>query len=139
MAASEFQGSCICGSVEYRITGEPFAFNHCHCHRCRKASGTGHASNILLKPASADWTAGKEFLATYKVPGAKRFATVFCSKCGSPLPRVAADLSIAVIPAGSLDSEPPLSPTGRIFWGSRAPWSCADAHIPTWDEYPQKA
>ncbi len=139
MASSEFQGSCICGSVKYCIIGEPFAFNHCHCRRCRKSTGTGHASNILLKPARADWLAGKELLAIYKVPDAQRFASVFCSKCGSPMPRVAADLGIAVIPAGSLDSEPPLMPTGRIFWGSRAPWSCTDDDIPVWEAYPDKS
>lgn len=139
MPSSEFRGSCICTAVSYRITGEPVAFNHCHCHRCRKSSGTGHASNILLKPENAEWLSGQELLGTFKVPDAKRFATVFCTRCGSPMPRVATDLSLAVIPAGSLDSDPPLAPTGRIFWRSRADWSCAAGKIPTWDEYPVKS
>ena len=24
-------GGCMCGSVRYETTGEPFAINHCHC------------------------------------------------------------------------------------------------------------
>jgi len=139
MGTSVFRGGCICGSVGYEITGEAFAFNHCHCWRCRKSSGTGHASNILLKLQSAAWTSGEELLGTFKVPDAERFRTVFCTRCGSPLPRVAPDLSIAVIPAGSLDTEPPLGPRARIFWDSRAAWSCEAGSVPTWAEYPDRS
>lgn len=138
MPSADFSGSCLCGSVRYEITGTPVDFFHCHCHRCRKANGTGHASNILLKPERVKWTAGEDKLGGFKVPDAKRFRTSFCTVCGSPLPRVAPDLSLAVIPAGSLDCEPPLMPTARIFWGSRTEWSCDDGGIPVWPEYPQK-
>jgi len=124
--------------VHYEITGDPFAFNHCHCWRCRKSSGTGHASNILLKFDNVTWTSGEELLGSFKVPDAERFGTVFCTRCGSPLPRVAADRGIAVIPAGSLDSEPPLAPKARIFWDSRAEWSCEAGSIQTWSEYPDR-
>ena len=134
--AEDFSGSCICGSVKYEIRGEPRVFFHCHCGRCRKSSGTGHASNIILKPESAEWTAGESLLSSYKVPEAERFRTVFCSRCGSPMPRIAPDLSVAVIPAGSLDHEPQISPTGRIMWDSRTAWSCEAGTIPHWPEYP---
>jgi hypothetical protein len=134
--AEKFSGSCICGSVRYEIRGEPRVFFHCHCGRCRKSSGTGHASNIILKPDSAEWTAGESLLSSFKVPEAERFRTVFCSRCGSPMPRVAPDLSVAVIPAGSLDHEPPISPTDHIMWDSRAAWSCGAGTIPHWPEYP---
>ena len=136
MPSSEFQGSCLCGAVSYKIVGTPFAFFHCHCHRCRKANGTGHASNILLKPEHGEWTSGEENLGGYKVPGAKRFRTAFCQTCGSPMPRFSPDSNLAVIPAGSLDSEPPLKPTARIFWDSRSDWSCAEGDLPAWPEYP---
>jgi hypothetical protein len=136
MAIAHLQGSCICGAVRYQITGEPRAFYHCHCGRCRKSTGTGHASNIILKPESVTWTSGEEKLNSYKVPGAKRFRTLFCASCGSPMPRVAPDLSFAVIPAGSLDTEPPLGPTDRIMWDSRADWSCEAGDLPAWPEYP---
>jgi len=84
------------------------------------------------------WIAGEENIAGFKVPDAKRFRTSFCTTCGSPLPRVAPDLGFALIPAGSLDSDPPLQPTARIFWASRTAWSCDEGGVPAWDEYPQK-
>jgi hypothetical protein len=137
MASAILKGSCICGAVSYEITGEPFGFYHCHCGRCRKASGTGHASNILLKPATASWTSGEELLKSYAVPEAQRFRTQFCGTCGSPLPKIAHDHSLAVIPAGSLDTEPPLAPTDRIMWDSRTDWSCETGDLPAWAEYPE--
>jgi hypothetical protein len=135
---SKFSGSCLCGAVRYEIQGDVRSFYHCHCLRCRKSSGTGHASNILIKPDSAGWTAGESMIRIFPVPGAQRFRTVFCSTCGGPLPRIAPDLSIAVVPAGSLDESPPVAATDRIFWSSRAEWSCDSGDLPVWDEYPAR-
>lgn len=137
MNSLNLSGSCLCGGVSYEISGDTGQFWHCHCMRCRKASGTGHASNILLKPEAVTWTAGEELLRSYKVPDAKRFATVFCSVCGSRMPRVAQDLSIAVVPAGTLDKDPGIRPQARIFQDSRTDWSCDDTELPCFDTYPR--
>lgn len=136
VAERTYVGGCLCGAVTYEISGTASSFFHCHCRRCRKSSGTGHASNIILRPGTAGWTGGEEWLEGFNVPGAKRFRTVFCGRCGSPLPRVAADLSVAVIPAGSLDEEPDILPTDRIFCAYRTSWSCESGELPAWPEYP---
>ena len=135
MSSAVFQGSCLCGSIRYEITGNPRVFNHCYCSRCRKASGTGHASNIILKLEKSEWLDGESLLGSYKVPDAERFATAFCTRCGSQMPRVREDAGFAVIPAGTLDSETPIQPTDRIMWGSKTDWACDDRDIPTWNEY----
>ena len=137
MSTNDFKGSCICGAVRYEISGEALNFFHCHCGRCRKSSGTGHASNIIVRPDSATWTSGEELIGSFKVPDAERFRTVFCTVCGSPLPRVAPSMKLAVIPAGSLDSEPPIAPTAHIMRDSRADWSCDAADVPGWPNYPE--
>lgn len=129
-------GSCLCGSVAYEISGTALYFNHCHCERCRKATGTGHASNIIMKPATVRWTAGENLLQHYKVPEAERFATSFCGNCGSPMPRVNAELRVIVVPAGSLDDEPEMQPERRIFQSSRATWSCTGDDLPGFETYP---
>jgi hypothetical protein len=139
MMASDapIQGSCLCGAVKYEISGDPVRFFHCHCQRCRKTTGTGHASNLLMKPVSGlTWTQGEDMLQRYKVPDAERFYNLFCKQCGSPMPRAVPELDAVIIPAGTLDSEAPISPNGRIFWGSRADWSCESGDIPVFDEYP---
>ena len=132
----EFKGSCLCGSVSYQIVGEVKRFYHCHCQRCRKATGTGHASNIMVSIADFKWTRGEDRLKRFKIPEAERFYTHFCSECGSAMPRDVPELGVVVIPAGSLDHEIEARPQARIFWDSRANWSCHGDGIQTFAEYP---
>lgn len=136
MSDVNLTGSCLCGSVSYEISGSVGQFWHCHCKRCRKATGTGHATNILMTPASVEWTSGNDLLRYFKVPEAKRFGTVFCSVCGSLMPRVAADMSFALVPAGTLDTDPGVRPEGRIFQDSKAPWSCDNSDLASYETYP---
>jgi len=136
MAPPTFRGSCLCGSVQYEISGEPKRFYHCHCSRCRKASGTGHASNMIVKADAVKWVKGEELVRIYKVPEAKRFARWFCSVCGSSLPRYVKETGFVVIPAGTLDCDPIIQPQARIFWDSRVSWSCGGDGIPVYSEYP---
>ena len=73
----------------------------------------------------------------YEVTGeAKRFTNQFCATCGSRLPRQAPGTDVVLIPAGSLDDDAPIKPQGRVFYGSRAGWSCADDGLPAYPEYP---
>ena len=137
MSEINVSGSCLCGSISYTTTGQSNKFWHCHCSRCRKASGTGHASNILMRPDTFEWTAGKQLLKSFQVPDAKLFRTVFCTVCGSPMPRVAPDSSFALIPAGSVDGDPGIRPSGRIYQDSRADWSCATEELPLYETYPR--
>jgi len=107
--------------------------------RCRKATGGAHASNIILKLENITWIAGEQLLRRYKVPEAERFATVFCTVCGSLMPRVSPDGQVAVVPAGTLDHEPGIAPQARIFCGSRAEWSCDGDRLPSYAGYPPEA
>ncbi len=134
MTDTTLSGRCLCGTVDYAVTGNVLRFLHCHCERCRRASGTGHASNIILKPAGIEWRSGKGSIKRYKVPEADRFATAFCTDCGGPVPRVHGDM--VVVPAGTLDSAPDVAPEARIFWDSRASWSCEAGSLPAFSEYP---
>lgn len=135
MNAHSLSGSCLCGAVSYVATGEEQRFYHCHCSRCRKASGTGHASNLFLQ-GTLTWNSGQDRVRSYKLPEAERFTNTFCEVCGSRMPRFIEQLGMVFIPAGSLDEEPQISPQARIFGGSRAAWSCDESKLPGFDEYP---
>ena len=138
MPQIEFTGSCLCGSVNYEVKGNVERFSHCHCSRCRKATGTGHASNVLVSPISSlRWLNGESLLARYKLPEAKRFYNCFCTQCGSPMPRVVEQLDAVLVPAGTIDGDLTVLPQHRIFWESRADWSCQDADLPVFSNYPE--
>ncbi|MDE2305060.1 MAG: GFA family protein [Gammaproteobacteria bacterium] len=135
MTLITLSGSCLCGAVKFEMTGEARRFYHCHCMRCRKATGTGHASNLFLQPGSLRWISGEEHLRSFKVPEAQRFTNQFCSICGARVARQPAGSDIVIAPAGSLDDEIPLQPQARIFAASRSNWSCAGDDLPTYPEY----
>jgi hypothetical protein len=137
MSQMAFTGGCLCGSVQYKVSGEVLRFYHCHCSRCRTLTGTGHATNIMVEADRVDWLKGESLLGCYKIPEAERFFNQFCKQCGSPLPRYVSERDMVVIPAGSLDSDPGIKPEARIFWDSRAEWSCEAGEVPTFSEYPE--
>lgn len=129
-------GSCLCRAVRYEVRGEPVRFYHCHCGRCRKATGSGHASNLAIIAGAVRWLSGEQLWRSWKVPEAERFTNCFCTQCGGPVPRVVAALGLVVIPAGSLDRDPPVAPQARIYWDSRASWSCDGDELPRFAESP---
>ncbi len=132
---TNYQGSCLCGQISYNITGDTLSFYHCHCRRCRKMTGTGHASNLRVDTDTIVWLTGAELVKSYRLPEASRFRNDFCSACGTPLPKYFSEVGFVIIPAGTLDSEPEMQPQARIFCGSRSSWSCNDS-LPTFDTYP---
>jgi len=139
MTQSTLKGSCLCGAVKFTVTGDPKRFYHCHCSRCRKATGTGHASNLFLQPGTLTWLSGQDQIRAFKVPEAARFTNQFCTTCGSRLPRQAQGTDIVLIPCGSLDDEVSIKPQARIFSGSSASWSCAGDGLPVFAEYPRSS
>lgn len=136
MAEQIFHGSCLCGAVTYQVKPPLLRFVYCHCSRCRKATGSAHASNLRVAPANFAWISGQDNAVRFDLPSALSFATAFCKRCGSPLPRLTRDGQTMMVPAGSLDEDPGLRPQARIFWGSRAPWSCSGDELPRFPERP---
>ncbi|WGM39721.1 GFA family protein [Caulobacter sp. NIBR1757] len=114
-------GSCLCGVVEFRVSGAFESFFLCHCGRCRKDTGSAHAANLFSTTATLDWLSGADSVKTYRVEGT-RHEKSFCMHCGSAVPRVQLDGALLAVPAGSLDSEVTLRPTAHICTASRANW-----------------
>ena len=135
MSSASITGSCLCGSVQFAITPPVAVFRYCHCSRCRKASGSAHASNLFLPQAQFQWTGGEALIQRFDLPGAKRFSVWFCAQCGSRVPHKARDRDAYLVPAGLLDGDPGVRPENSIFWASRAPWYIEPASAPKFDDY----
>lgn len=127
-------GGCLCGAVRFEIDGPFEQFFLCHCSRCRKGSGTAHASNLFSNSARLTWLSGEDQVRSFTVEGT-RFTRSFCVNCGSFLPNVAANGRLKV-PAGSLDTPVSLRPVAHIFAGSRADWDDHLEDVPSYDERP---
>ncbi|WP_428241618.1 GFA family protein [Gynuella sp.] len=136
MDVSVVEGSCLCGKVRFSLQPPFETMRHCHCGRCRKGTGTGHATNLLVGMDQISWLSGEDLISRFELSDAKSFGKWFCRCCGSPLPRLSRS-GYVVVPSGSLDTDPGISPSSRIFWDSRVRWSCEGDGLPTHSGYPE--
>lgn len=129
------RGSCLCGCVAYEIEGDFENFYLCHCSRCRKDTGSSHASNIFSSTAELTWISGEDHVKTFRVEGTHHSKS-FCEHCGSALPVLQMEGSLLVVPAGSLDTDPHIYPGGHIYMESRALWDNNLEKIPQYPKQP---
>lgn len=132
------QGSCLCGVVNYQITGHLGIFQYCHCSRCRKFTGSAHAANLIVGLEQFNWVSGYEQVGYFAPEDTKHFATGFCKHCGSSLPWQAKTGKAVVIPAGSLDDYPDIEPSQNIFYASKASWYRDASDLPKHETLPKK-
>lgn len=128
-------GSCLCGEVAYELR-EPQRMYHCHCSRCRRARSAAHTTNIVAKIDDFGFTRGRELVAEYKLPEAQRFTVAFCTHCGGEAPHVSNARGIAIVPAGTLDTDPGMRAQAHIYVASKAPWFEITDDLPQFLEGP---
>jgi hypothetical protein len=118
-------GHCLCGAVTYRCDADALLTLICHCEHCQRQSGAAFSTNVAV-PKDALQIEG-DTVATWVTHGGESDAErkrIFCSRCGSPIATVTADIPIAVIKAGTLDDEDKASvrPVVEIWGDSAQPW-----------------
>ncbi len=138
MENTNIHGSCLCGKVRYRFEGPIRVFQYCHCSRCRKFTGSAHASNIIIDPPQFEWISGEALVGRFELPEAKHFATCFCKNCGSSLPWLTQSGKAVVVPAGTLDEDPGAKPTQNVYYASKAPWYEQADRLKKYDALPGK-
>ena len=132
-------GSCLCGDVTYEVIGNIGLFQYCHCSRCRKLTGTAHASNLFVDPADFRYTSGEERVTRFDMEEAKYFAPCFCNRCGSTLPWMSKTGKVVIVPAGTLDEAPDIKPIQNIYWDSRADWHVETSELVKFAELPDRS
>lgn len=117
----KYEGGCLCGQVQFLVEGDFEEFYLCHCERCRKDTGSAHAANLFSSTAKLTWLSGETLVRTFNFRGEGHIKS-FCVHCGSALPNLQMEGKLLVVPAGSLDTEVHLRPTGHIFTDRKANW-----------------
>jgi len=138
MSEKSTGGSCLCGAVRFQFHGDPLVFQYCHCSRCRKITGSAHASNIIVRPEQLEWLDGEDLVGYYALPEVKDFASGFCKLCGSNLPWKNQSGRAVIIPAGSLDQDPHVRPKQNIYYADKADWYVDADSLPKHDQLPVK-
>jgi hypothetical protein len=126
------RGSCLCGKVQYEVSGKPKWMAHCHCSMCRKHHGSLFMTTLGVDPGNFRWLSGQDAIAHYRSSAA--FTRPFCRHCGSALPEASADAVIC--PAGTLAGDVGAKPQVHIFAKSKSPMHAITDSLTQFDEYP---
>jgi len=116
-------GTCLCGGIAFDLDGPALEFSLDHCSRCRKATGSAFASDLVVASDSFRWLRGRAGVRVYKAPllrSPPAYERWFCATGGGPVPREVAGM--VLIPAGLLDGDPEARPSRHIFIQGKACW-----------------
>lgn len=129
-------GSCLCGAVQFELTRVVAPFELCHCHRCRKTSGSAFLAAVGARRTDFRWLRGRELVQTFSAPVTREpppYRSCFCRLCGSPMPDPDDMSELFEVPAGVLDGELGLSPDKHIMVEHRATWFAIRDALPQLD------
>jgi len=78
------EGGCLCGSVRFRVSGEPSWAGVCHCKLCQRRTGSAFGITVMFEDAQVEAIDGvlREF--EYRSDESGRWIRMqFCENCGS--------------------------------------------------------
>ncbi|MFT4927698.1 MAG: hypothetical protein ACI8WB_003811 [Phenylobacterium sp.] len=127
-----YQGSCLCGSVEFEVSGGIDSVIHCHCSLCRKSTGTAYATNGYAASDTFIIHKGADNLSSFSFkPGSHRH---FCTTCGSPIySSNDADSARIRVRLGTITSDISERPESHNFMSSKANWDTFDSPLPQYE------
>jgi len=129
-----YKGGCLCGVVNFEISGNICNIVYCHCSLCRKAQGSAYATNGNVKLDDFKFISGENNLTAYQAsPNQTKF---FCKTCGSPImSRNTAKPDNIRIRLGSIESDISERPGCHIFVTSKANWDDITDDLPKYESY----
>lgn len=129
-----YKGSCLCGTIQFEITGAIRNIVYCHCSECRRAQGSAFAANGIVEAKNFNILSGETELTGYEsTPGQTKY---FCRRCGSPIISRSSKRPDQVrVRLGSIESEIEERPMAHIFVTSKANWETIAGDLPQYQEY----
>lgn len=114
------RGSCLCGAIAYEVERLDSPIGHCACRTCRKAHSAAFNTYAIVRHRHFAWLRGEALLACFESsPGKRRY---FCSHCGTQLVAQLANEEQLILRVASLDDDPGVVPSERIWVSHEVPW-----------------
>ena len=131
-----FTGGCLCGAVRYECAGEPVGAGHCHCVDCRKSSGSGHCSHLVV-PEAALQVSGEVRFFDAPADSGNMVSRGFCPTCGSAIYSTNSGMpDMLFLRASSLDDPEVFDPQMVVYTGSAPSWDLIDPKLPAFETVP---
>ena len=133
----DLHGGCTCGSVRYRLSGEPMFVHCCHCRWCQRETGASFALNALIEAERVILLSGEVETVTTPSNSGKGQQIVRCPNCRVALwsHYAGAGDALCFVRVGTLDEPDHLPPDIHIFTSSKQPWVVLPPDVPAVDEY----
>jgi len=123
-------GGCLCGAVRYETAAEPVFVCKCYCTTCRRESGAGHLTIVVVPAEGFALTGVTKTLTLKRENDAPPIPRTFCVECGTTVYSQSSPKHVN-IRAGTIDGIFPLN-VQVSEWASHAqPWDQPPAGIPT--------
>ena len=109
---------------------------HCHCVDCRKSSGTGHCTHVVI-PEEAFTVSGEVKFYDRPADSGNIVSRGFCPNCGSAVYSTNSGMPGVVFPRASSLDDPEIAKPQMIVFASRAPsWDHVDPELPAFPTMP---
>ena len=115
-------GGCACGAVRYETAGKwEFSFQ-CHCRKCQRATGTGHAPAFAVSTKATKLQGPLKYF-QHEADSGARTKTGFCPQCGSPIVSSTERFPDRIyLLAATLDDPAVFEPRFAVFADEAQPW-----------------
>ena len=129
------QGKCLCGSIQYSISMQPYDCCYCHCSVCRKLTGSDKGVYGTVAKHSLVWETGQALIKEYKQ--SQQTTRMFCSTCGSYLASThTLTPDLIYLSLGCLESDDIKQINYQQFTASKASWVTVRGDIPAHEDWP---
>lgn len=118
-----FEGHCQCGSIHYKVAGEPVTLFACHCTECQRQSSSAFGMALWIREPVLELLSGevKEWIRS--MPSGRKMSCQFCPECGSRLfHRAVGQAQLMSIKPGTLLDTRQLRPVGHLWVDSKQKW-----------------
>lgn len=130
-------GSCLCKQVTYSFPAEAVvSAHHCHCEDCRKSTGSGKATIVLIQDNQLNIKGDITYFSVKGTDGSS-VSRGFCQACGSPLiSSVEGYNGTKFIKAGSLDDSSWVEINSSFWSDSVVSWAPLDTEKDSFKQNP---
>ena len=116
-------GGCLCGEIQFEITGPLTNLCYCHCHSCRRATGAPFVAWGTISNSQFHWLQGEPI----RFRSSSRATRSFCGSCGTSLTyqddssKDKFDITLATITLSAQDSDSGIEPECHIWIEDKLP------------------
>jgi hypothetical protein len=110
-----YEGSCLCGSVRYRLNAKPLTMTACHCDACKKMSGGTNLLVITVPREAFQHLQGEVQRYRRTADSGRQSDVVRCAECGTRLWHEPQAFPVMTVAAGTLDDPSWVVPATHIW------------------------